>query len=166
MRLLALPAPAAGLRLSVERFGPPGAASRARCSTQEPRRRRARARLREAVAQVRAVAGQEAALRAVCVDPDSRVPERRVVLAPDPASERPRARTCPRPGPRALRREDRPVEVDGEAVESLRESWLVEDRWWTAEPLRRRYWELVGVRGRNVVVFHDLGSGGWFLQGA
>jgi hypothetical protein len=69
-----------------------------------------------------------------------------------------------------------PVEVNGEAIESLRESWLVEDRWWTAEPLRRRYWELVGRRGRNVVVFHDLAPdaerstpsrsphGGWFLQ--
>jgi len=36
----------------------------------------------ERVAQVRIVAGRDAALRAVCVDPDSRVPERRVVLAP------------------------------------------------------------------------------------
>jgi len=58
----------------------------------------------------------------------------------------------------------RPAAVDGERVESLRESWLVEDRWWTAEPLRRRYWELVGERGRNVVIFHDLCSGHWFLQ--
>jgi protein ImuB len=33
---------------------------------------------------MRAVAGPDAALRAVCVDPDSRVPERRVVLAPIP----------------------------------------------------------------------------------
>jgi len=61
-----------------------------------------------------------------------------------------------------------PVEVNGEAIESLRESWLVEDRWWNPAPLRRRYWELVGERGRNVVVFHDLAasgpSGGWFLQ--
>ncbi|HEY4450040.1 MAG TPA: hypothetical protein VGN13_00420 [Solirubrobacteraceae bacterium] len=57
-----------------------------------------------------------------------------------------------------------PARVDGEAVESLRESWLVEDRWWTAEPLRRRYWELVGARGRNVVVFHDLCTGEWFVQ--
>jgi hypothetical protein len=56
--------------------------------------------------------------------------------------------------------------VDGESVESLRESWLVEDRWWTAEPLRRRYWELVGSRGRNVVVFHDLAAGSWFVQSA
>jgi hypothetical protein len=61
-----------------------------------------------------------------------------------------------------------PAEVDGEAIESLRESWLVEDRWWTDAPLRRRYWELVGARGRNVVVFHDLsgGAGGWFVQGS
>ncbi len=61
--------------------------------------------------------------------------------------------------------EGRPAEVNGEAVELLRESWLVEDRWWSAAPLRRRYWELVGERGRNVVVFHDLCSDGWFRQG-
>jgi hypothetical protein len=60
--------------------------------------------------------------------------------------------------------QEMPAEVDGEAIESLRESWLVEDRWWTAEPLRRRYWELVGERGRNVVVFHDLSSGRWWVQ--
>jgi hypothetical protein len=58
-----------------------------------------------------------------------------------------------------------PAEVDGEAIDSLRESWLVEDRWWTAEPLRRRYWELVGRRGRNVVVFRDLCAGRWYVQG-
>jgi len=59
-----------------------------------------------------------------------------------------------------------PAQVNGEAIESLRESWLVEDRWWTGEPLRRRYWELVGERGRNVIVYHDLCSGRWFHQGA
>jgi hypothetical protein len=64
----------------------------------------------------------------------------------------------------------RPTVVDGEAIVSLRESWLVEDRWWTEDPIRRRYWELVGERGRNVVVFHDLsparpgGGGRWFVQ--
>jgi hypothetical protein len=81
-----------------------------------------------------------------------------------------RALNPPRPA-RVRWHDGHPVEVNGEAVESLRESWLVEDRWWTEEPLRRRYWELVGVRGRNVVVFHDLatadgrGGGGWFIQG-
>jgi hypothetical protein len=70
----------------------------------------------------------------------------------------------PRPA-RVRWAEGMPKEVNGEAVEQLRESWLVEDRWWTAEPLRRRYWELVSERGRNMIVFHDLLSGGWFLQG-
>jgi CO dehydrogenase/acetyl-CoA synthase delta subunit len=46
----------------------------------------------------------------------------------------------------------------------VRESWLIEDRWWTARPLRRRYWELVTDCGRNVVVFHELERGGWYAQ--
>jgi hypothetical protein len=61
-----------------------------------------------------------------------------------------------------------PVEVDGRVVELVRESWMVEDRWWTARPLGRRYWEVLCTSGRNMVVFLDLGpgaSGGWFSQG-
>jgi protein ImuB len=79
LRLGALPAPAATLGLEVERFGP--AEGEQRALLQEPGALRAE-RLREAVAQVRAAAGADAALRAVCVDPDSRVPERRVALTP------------------------------------------------------------------------------------
>ncbi|HEX3693232.1 MAG TPA: hypothetical protein VHU13_07800 [Solirubrobacteraceae bacterium] len=81
LRLLLLPAPAASLGLAVERFGPPAGEQRA--LLEESHAARA-ARLRDAVAQVRAVAGEDAAMRAVCVDPDSRVPERRVVLTPLP----------------------------------------------------------------------------------
>jgi hypothetical protein len=80
------------------------------------------------------------------------------------------ARVLNRPQPARVRLdparpEGMPTEVNGEAIESLRESWLVEDRWWTDAPLRRRYWELMGERGRNLVVFHDLHSGRWCLQG-
>jgi hypothetical protein len=57
-----------------------------------------------------------------------------------------------------------PCVVDGRRVELVRESWLVEDRWWSAQPLRRRYWEVVSAQGRNLVVFHDLRCGGWFTQ--
>jgi len=57
-----------------------------------------------------------------------------------------------------------PFLVEGERVQAVRESWLVEDGWWTERPLRRRYHELVSVRGRNLVVFHDLRGGGWFKQ--
>ena len=81
LRLALLPAPADALRLAVERFGPP--AGEQGTLLQSARTARL-ACLREAVSQVRTVAGPEAALRALCVDEDSRVPERRVVFTPFP----------------------------------------------------------------------------------
>jgi CO dehydrogenase/acetyl-CoA synthase delta subunit len=58
----------------------------------------------------------------------------------------------------------RPSSVEGREIDAVRESWLVEDRWWTSRPVRRRYWEVVTTCGRDVVVFHDLVDGGWFTQ--
>ncbi len=78
-RLSLMPAPAERLRLAVERFGPPAADQRALLD--DPAAARA-ARLREAIRQARAVAGPDAALRVLEVDPGSRFPERRAVLAP------------------------------------------------------------------------------------
>jgi hypothetical protein len=60
--------------------------------------------------------------------------------------------------------EGRPQVVDGRAIDSVRETWLIEDRWWTEKPLRRFYWEVVTSCGRNEVVFHDLRSGRWWRQ--
>jgi protein ImuB len=77
--LAQMPAPAEELRLAVERFGP--LASDQRPLLEDPAAARA-ARLREAIRQARAAAGPEAALRVLEVDPDSRFPERRAVLAP------------------------------------------------------------------------------------
>jgi protein ImuB len=78
-RLALMPAPAEKFRLAVERFGPP--ASDQHALLEDPAVARA-ARLREAVRQARASAGPDAALRVLEVDPDSRLPERRAVLAP------------------------------------------------------------------------------------
>jgi protein ImuB len=78
-KLAELPAPADVLRLRVEGLGPPAGLQRSLIA--EPAAVRA-ARLREAVRQARAVAGPDAALKIVPVDPDSRVPERRLTLAP------------------------------------------------------------------------------------
>ena len=76
------------------------------------------------------------------------------------------ALNLPRPARVRAGRGGAPVEVDGQPIELVRESWLVEDRWWTPRPLRRRYWEAVTTGGRNVVAFHDLTPpGGWFTQG-
>jgi hypothetical protein len=57
-----------------------------------------------------------------------------------------------------------PATVDGQRVGSVRETWLLEDRWWTEAPLRRRYWEVVTVGGSDQVVFHDLIAGEWWRQ--
>jgi hypothetical protein len=70
----------------------------------------------------------------------------------------------PRPARVRADSEGAPCAVDGRRIELVRESWLVEDRWWSDRPLRRRYWEVVSAQGRNLVVFHDLRSGGWFTQ--
>jgi len=59
-----------------------------------------------------------------------------------------------------------PVAIEAREVDSVREEWVVEDRWWTGRPLRRRYFELVLTDGRNIVVFRDLVAGGWFVQRA
>jgi hypothetical protein len=57
-----------------------------------------------------------------------------------------------------------PEAVEGRTLEAVLEDWVVEDRWWTEQPLRRRYLELVLTGGRNVVVFHDVEGGGWYAQ--
>jgi hypothetical protein len=59
-----------------------------------------------------------------------------------------------------------PVTVGRATVDAVAEEWVVEDRWWTGRPLRRRYFELVLADGRNATVFRDLsaGDGRWFSQ--
>ncbi|HVG73803.1 MAG TPA: hypothetical protein VM824_00370 [Thermoleophilaceae bacterium] len=76
------------------------------------------------------------------------------------------ARRLGTPKPTAVIQADggAPRSVAGREVDSVREEWVVEDRWWTGKPLRRRYFEVVLLDGRNVVVFRDLVGGGWFLQ--
>jgi hypothetical protein len=80
----------------------------------------------------------------------------------------PGSRRLGAPEPTAIAADERgvPVSLGPAPVDSVREEWVVEDRWWTGRPLRRRYFELVLVNGRNVVVFRDIVGGGWFLQRA
>lgn len=72
------------------------------------------------------------------------------------------------PRPIAVEADDEglPLAVGGIAVDSIREEWAVEDRWWTSRPLGRRYFELALADGRDVVVFRSLSSGRWYGQRA
>jgi hypothetical protein len=68
------------------------------------------------------------------------------------------------PKPIRVKADDQPQQVGRSAVETVIEEWVVEDRWWTGRPLRRRYFELVLADGSNTVVFRDLQTGRWFAQ--
>jgi hypothetical protein len=57
-----------------------------------------------------------------------------------------------------------PWEVNHQAVALVREEWRVLDRWWTEEPIRRRYFDVVLESGENTVVFQDGDEGRWFTQ--
>jgi protein ImuB len=85
-KLAELPAPAESLTVEVEAFGPP-AQDQGRLLDEAAAIRQAK--LGEAVRQARQAAGAEAALRVLDVDPDSRIPERRAVLAPFPDASAP-----------------------------------------------------------------------------
>ncbi len=59
-----------------------------------------------------------------------------------------------------------PVRVNRQAVALVREEWRVVDRWWTEEPLDRRYFDVVLESGEHACVFRDEEVGRWFTQRA
>jgi hypothetical protein len=59
-----------------------------------------------------------------------------------------------------------PRRVNRQDVALVREEWRVVDRWWTEEPVARRYFDVVLETGENAVVYHDDDAGRWFTQRA
>ena len=57
-----------------------------------------------------------------------------------------------------------PCVVNREQVAFVREEWRVVDRWWTEEPVDRRYYEVVLESGQNMCVYRDRDRGCWFTQ--
>ena len=59
-----------------------------------------------------------------------------------------------------------PRRVNRQDVALVREEWRVVDRWWTEEPVDRRYFDVVLETGENAVVYRDGEIGSWFTQRA
>lgn len=173
-KLLELPEPAASLELRVDAFGPFDHDAVTLFGGDSERERAAD--LQHAAEQARLAAGDPRKVaRIMRLDTASRLPERRASLSPGPAP-------LAKPRPIELRADEdgRPLMLPPRRSGRLRgrgagagpsvpvaherERWVVEDRWWTGRPLRRRYFELVLADGCNVVVFQDLASGRWFEQ--
>ncbi len=54
--------------------------------------------------------------------------------------------------------------VNRAVVAVIREEWRVVDRWWTEDPVSRRYFDVVLAGGERTVVFRDEEVGRWFSQ--
>ena len=59
-----------------------------------------------------------------------------------------------------------PCRINRQSVGVIREEWRVVDRWWTEEPVHRRYFDVVLETGENAVVYRDQDAGSWFMQRA
>ena len=71
----------------------------------------------------------------------------------------------PRPA-RVVAPEGLPEAVGDIAVAQVREEWRVRERWWTEQPVSRRYFDVVLETGENAVVFLDELDGTWYRQRA
>jgi len=82
------------------------------------------------------------------------------------AAGAPRRLNAPCPALVEVHTDGTPRQVNRSAVECIREEWRVVDRWWTDEPVDRRYFELVLESGEHAVVYRDGESAAWFTQRA
>jgi hypothetical protein len=70
----------------------------------------------------------------------------------------------PRPALVEAHADGSPKHVNREGVTVVREEWRVVDRWWTEEPLSRRYFDVVLESGQQAVVYRDEEREVWFTQ--
>jgi hypothetical protein len=78
----------------------------------------------------------------------------------------PRRLNDPRPALVEAHANGVPRVVNRQQVATVREEWRIVDRWWTDEPVDRRYFDLVLETGENAVVYRDGESKTWFTQRA
>ena len=59
--------------------------------------------------------------------------------------------------------EDRPRTVGDVTVETVLESWRIDDEWWR-QSITRCYHDVILDGGKRVVLFEDVATGEWFAQ--
>ena len=98
--------------------------------------------------------------------PSSRTPLRtdrlRAVNEPQPVTVACDACGAPAAVKKQLRRSDG-QETTTAVVETILESWRIDDEWWR-QLISRRYFAVILVGGARVVLFEDLVTSEWFIQ--
>ena len=56
-----------------------------------------------------------------------------------------------------------PARIGPVTIDSLRESWRIDDEWWR-EPIMRSYYEVLLDGGGRVVIFFDHVRQEWWMQ--
>jgi hypothetical protein len=51
-----------------------------------------------------------------------------------------------------------------QAVISIEDRWRLDDEWWRTEPVSRLYYNILLASGMHLVLYKDLGTGGWYQQ--
>ena len=59
--------------------------------------------------------------------------------------------------------DDRPRVVSDIVIETILESWRIDDEWWR-QSITRCYHEVLLEGGKRVVLFEDVATGEWFAQ--
>ena len=72
----------------------------------------------------------------------------------------------PRPALVVAHADGTPRRLNRQEIGVIREEWRVVDRWWTDEPVSRRYFDVVLETGEHTVVFYDDENGSWSTQRA
>lgn len=58
-----------------------------------------------------------------------------------------------------------PLRVGGRMVASVEETWRIDEGWWRAETVSRRYWRVTLTGGRGTTtIYQDLRTGQWHEQ--
>jgi hypothetical protein len=50
------------------------------------------------------------------------------------------------------------------AIESIIETWRIDEEWWRDKPVSRVYWRVALEDGRVIDVYRDLTTGSWWRQ--
>ena len=78
-------------------------------------------------------------------------------------TDRLRAVNNPQPAAVECDEQHRPIALGGLTIETILESWRIDDEWWR-QPIARCYHAVLLDGGKRVVLFEDIVSGEWFAQ--
>jgi hypothetical protein len=58
----------------------------------------------------------------------------------------------------------RPLYVNGHKVDSIEDSWRIDDEWWRPARIERMYWSVILESGQVMTIFRDGVDKKWYKQ--